>query len=139
MNIRHAVINDFSELYKLWQKAGLQVYNQKDEKVRFESMVATNPDLNFVLLNENDEIVGSILGAFDGRSASIHRLAIMPELQHQGYGRQLVKKIEEALKVRGVKKLVAQVHVTNTQVVPFYEKLGFAEMSYVKNYYKEMD
>jgi hypothetical protein len=61
MNIRHAVINDFSELYKLWQKAGLQVYNQKDEKVRFESMVATNPDLNFVLLNENDELVGSIL------------------------------------------------------------------------------
>ncbi len=138
MKIRQITETDFDDLYQLWVEAGLQLYPSGDERKRFDSMLNLNPDLCFALINDKKEIIGSILGGFDGRTASIHRLVIHPTLQKQGQGSFLVNELETALRKRGIKKLSAQIHISNTEVVPFYEKLGFQEMTYVKNYYKDL-
>lgn len=137
MNTRLATKADFKHLYPFWQSVGLQLYNYEDELKRYESMLALNPDLCLVLEN-NDEIIGSIMGTFDGRTASIHRLAVASDFQKHGLGKELIQKLEAILKSQGIKKLSAQIHISNTIVVPFYEKNGFQEMSYVKTYYKDL-
>jgi ribosomal protein S18 acetylase RimI-like enzyme len=138
MTTRQATLDDFSALYLFWQTAGLQLYPETDELKRYESMLNLNPDLCILLINEKQEVIGSIFGAFDGRTASVHRLAILPELQKQGLGKKLIAALEEVLRQKGIKKLSAQIHISNTQVIPFYEKLGFQEMTYVKTYFKDL-
>lgn len=138
MNTRQAAKEDFDILYTLWQKASLQLYSKEDEFKRYVDMLSLNPDLCFLILNDEKKIIGSIFGTFDGRTASIHRLAILPEQQKQGLGKSLIRLLEETLRKRGIKKLSAQIHVSNSHVVPFYEKLGFQEMTYVKTLYKDL-
>lgn len=138
MMIRQATKNDFDALYALWQTVCLQLYPQADELQRFEAMLDLNPELCLVLVNEANIIVGSIMGAFDGRTASIHRLAVAQDLQKQGWGKKLIAELEKILAQKGIKKVVAQVLTHKTDLVPFYEKLGFTEMTYAKTYYKDL-
>ena len=77
------------------------------------------------------------MGGFDGRTATINRLAISPDEQGKGLGKSLIAELEQKLQKRGIKKVAIMIHVGNTQVIPFYEKLGFKEMDYVKMYYKD--
>lgn len=126
MSTRHATLADFPVLYPLWQTA-VWVRPFDEEKQRYETMISLNPDLSFVLQNPEKQIVGSIFGAFDGRSVSIHRLVIAADLQKHGYGKLLIATLEKAAKKKGIKKIVGQVHLSNTKVLGFYKKLGFAE------------
>src|SRR5947209_1493275 len=124
--IRQVLQSDFPSLYTMWQKAGLWVRPYTDEEDRFTSMISLYPSLCLVLIDEN-QIIGSILGGFDGRGVYIHRLAIDPEYQNEGYGALLVKKLEAAAKSQNMKKISAQVHVSNKEVLGFYEKLEYVE------------
>ena len=130
--------SDFNNLYAFWQKAGLQLYPEVAEEKRFYDMLDLNPDLCFCLVDENNEIMATILGGFDGRTATINRLAVHPQHQKKGLGSILIAELEKKLKVRGIKKIALMIHTKNAEVVPFYEKLGFAEMNYVKLYYKDI-
>jgi ribosomal protein S18 acetylase RimI-like enzyme len=138
MNKRAATIDDFDRLYELWLAAGLQLYPKDAEQKRYQDMLSLNPDLAILLIDDEEKVIGSILGAFDGRTASIHRLAIIPELQKQGLGKKLIEYLEDVLREKGIQKVSAQIHVSNPQVLPFYEKLGFQEMTYVRTFFKDL-
>lgn len=138
MTNRQPTLADFEALYEFWDHVGLGLYPKQDEKQRFEAMLKLNPDLCSIVFSDSGEIIGSIFGTFDGRTASIHRLAVAPALQSQGLGSKLIAQLEDTLRARGIQKLSAQIHISNTQVAPFYTKLGFAEMDYVKNFYKDL-
>lgn len=138
MKIRQVQLADFNALYTLWQQVCDQLYPFDEEKKRFEAMMHLNPDLCLLVEDEAGAVIGSILGAFDGRNGSIHRLIVASEHQQKGLGKMLVVELEKLLKAKGVKKFTAQIHAQNTLVVPFYEKLGFAEMNYVRTFYKDI-
>lgn len=137
MMTRQVTTADFDELYSMWQQVCDQLYPYEQEKARFEAMLQLNPDL-CLLVEDQGKIIASILGAFDGRNGSIHRLIIASEYQQKGLGKMLVAELEKLLKAKGVHKLTAQIHAQNTLILPFYEKLGFAEMSYVQTLYKDI-
>jgi ribosomal protein S18 acetylase RimI-like enzyme len=137
MTIRPVKLVEFDALYAMWQTVCDQLYPYPEEKARFEAMMVLNPDLCLVV-EDNTKLVGSILGAFDGRNGSIHRLIIASEYQQKGLGKMLITKLEELLRARGIKKCTAQIHAQNTIVLPFYEKLGFTDMSYVRTLYKDL-
>ncbi len=137
MHTRQVRLEDFDALYAMWQTVCDQLYPFEEEKIRFEAMMQLHPDL-CLLVEDAGRIVGSILGAFDGRNGSIHRLIVASDYQQKGLGKMLVLELEKLLKAKGVKKFTAQVHAQNTLVLPFYEKLGFSEMSYVRTLYKDI-
>lgn len=128
---------DFNKMYAFWQEAGLHLYPKKEEQKRFDDMIALNPELCFCLVNEAKEVLATILGGFDGRTATINRLAVCKTQQKKGLGKLLISQLEQKLQQKGVKKIAIMIHAQNTQVIPFYEKLGFTEMDYVKLYYKD--
>jgi hypothetical protein len=125
--VRQVTEKDFPSLYTLWKKAGLWVRSYADEEARFVSMISLYPSLCLVLVTDEDTVIGSILGSFDGRSVALHRLTVDPECQKKGYGALLVKKLEEIAKGKGIKKISAQVHVSNKKVLGFYEKQEYVE------------
>lgn len=129
--------SDFKKIFQFWQEAGLHLYPEIEEQKRFNDMIDLNPDLCLSYTDADGAVVGTIMGGFDGRTATINRLAISPDQQGKGLGRSLIAELEKKLQHKGVKKVAILIHVDNTQVIPFYEKLGFTEMNYVKMYYKD--
>ena len=82
---------------------------------------------NLVYVAElQDRIVGAVVAGYDGMRGWIYRLAVDPDFRRRGIGSQLVSTAEEALLRRGCPKINLQVRSDNSEVVAFYEKLGYA-------------
>lgn len=126
MDIRIITSADFEKAYNLWKGVGLWVRPIDQEKIRFDEMLRLNHDLCFVL-EEDGKIVGTILGSYDGRSVSVHRLAVKTEHQKKGYGKLLIETLEKKMKERGIQRIFLQVHTSNQKVLGFYRKLGYVD------------
>lgn len=63
----------------------------------------------------------------DSYPAHLH-IDLLPELQGQGFGRRLIRRILTALHERGVPGVFLRVSAANTSALAFYERLGFHEL-----------
>jgi ribosomal protein S18 acetylase RimI-like enzyme len=71
------------------------------------------------------EIVGSVMAGYEGHRGWINYLAVAPRFRKQGHGRQLMEAAETLLRARGCPKINLQVRASNTEVIRFYEAIGF--------------
>lgn len=127
MKLRKMKISDFEELYALWKQADLTVASFEKEKKELEMMIELYPNSCLVELNDN-KIIGSILGVFNGRRAWIYHLAIHPGFQKRGLGSMLLKKAQIALKKVGAERVLLWVDKDNLGVIPFYLKNGYSNV-----------
>lgn len=66
------------------------------------------------------------MSGYDGHRGWLYSLAVLPEHRHAGIGSALVLHAEKALLSRGCLKINLQVVESNSQVVTFYQALGYA-------------
>ena len=66
----------------------------------------------------------------DGHRGYIHLVGCDPAVRGAGIGRQLVAAAEAWIRARGMFRMHLMVRETNTQVMAFYERLGFDRMPY---------
>lgn len=83
------------------------------------------PELFFVG-EVGGKVMASVMAGYDGHRGSVFYLAVSPEHQRRGFGKPLMRKIEEALTAMGCPKLNIVVRSSNDQVLAFYERLGYA-------------
>lgn len=74
-----------------------------------------------------DAVVAAVMAGFDGHRGWIYYLAVAPALQGTGLGRDAVVAAEAWLAGRGARKVRLMVRSTSTQVLGFYERLGYAD------------
>src|SRR3989442_820147 len=74
---------------------------------------------------QNDEIVGSIIGGWDGRRGWIYHLAVKPQYQRKRIGANLVQEVETRLLAKGAKKVNAQVYKWNERSSEFFKAIGY--------------
>jgi ribosomal protein S18 acetylase RimI-like enzyme len=86
--------------------------------------VAFQGDLFFVAVGEG-EVVGTIMGGYDGHRGWVYSLAVRPAFRRRGFGSALVRHVERALADRGCRKVNLQVYASNAGVVAFYKRLGY--------------
>ena len=97
------------------------------------------PEL-FLVAEYQDTVIGFILvknGENFGESPTglIYAIGVLPEYQSQGIGTRLVNSICNILKDKGCKKLFLHVRVGNKEGIKFYQRLGFFEISRIKEFY----
>lgn len=90
-----------------------------------DQKLAVKDDLMFVALT-GDSVVGTVTAGYDGHRGWLYSLAVLPEHRHSGIGSALVVHAEKALLERGCLKINLQVVESNSQVVAFYQTLGYA-------------
>ena len=73
------------------------------------------------------QLVGALLGTFDGRRGWLHHLAVAPAWQGRGIGRRLVAEVEARLRARGCAKVNLHVEPDNAEVTGFYDRIGYAQ------------
>ena len=122
--IRQFEPSDEQEVIALWRESGLTVpWNDPHKDIQRKFSV--QPDLLLVGVH-GTRIVASMMVGYDGHRGSIFYLAVVPDLQRKGIGRQMVEEAEKRLKALGCPKLNLLVRSSNQSGIAFYERLGFS-------------
>lgn len=88
--------------------------------------LALDDGLLLVAEKADGQVAGTIMAGWDGHRGWLYAVAVDPQVQRQGVGRMLVGAALDRLAARGCGKVNLQIRAGNTEVVAFYERLGFA-------------
>ncbi|ACX86647.1 ribosomal protein S18-alanine N-acetyltransferase [Pectobacterium parmentieri] len=67
--------------------------------------------------------------------ATLFNIAVHPDHQRQGFGRQLLEHLIDEMERRGILTLWLEVRESNARAIALYESLGFNEVSVRRDYY----
>ena len=124
MKIRPFDELDQEAVIQLWHDCNLIVaWNDPVKDISRKLLV--DRDL-FLVVEFDGEIVGTIMGGYEGHRGWINYLAVALEHQRKGYGKQLMLEIEKLLIEKGCPKINVQIRTTNQNVISFYKSVGFA-------------
>jgi len=127
MIIRELTHEDYDNLLLLWKEAGLSARPQgRDSQERIEAELFNDISL-FLVAQENNTLVGSVLGTHDGRKGWINRLAVRPGFRNQGIAQKLVKAVEQWLASQGIEIIACLIESGNDTSVNLFRKLNYAE------------
>jgi ribosomal protein S18 acetylase RimI-like enzyme len=125
MEIRAFAESDRAAVVGLWREVFGEMPAHNDPDRDIDRKMKVNPEL-FLVAVENGAVIGTAMGGYDGHRGWVNRVAVDPGHRRKGVGRALMREVEERLRRLGCPKLNLQVYATNTQVVKFYERLGYA-------------
>ena len=124
MKFRSYSSEDRDQVISLWQRVlpDNQPHNDPsrvvDEKLSVDEMLFVAEDTGVIF--------GTAMAGYDGHRGWLYSVAVDPQQRRNAIGRGLVKLAIQTLKSVGCVKVNLQVRATNSQVVEFYESLGFA-------------
>lgn len=125
LQIRPYQNGDQTGVIDLWRACNLVVpWNNPVSDI--ERKLRVNPELFLVGLLAG-KIVATVFGGYDGHRGWINYLAISPDHQRQGFGRQIVAVVEDKLRAMGCPKINLQVRESNTGVISFYKAVGYTD------------
>ncbi len=107
-------------------------------RAEVEQVLAHDPGL--VLVAEHGgELVGVVLGTYDGRRGWIQRLAVDPDARRGGIGRALVAELEQRLVDRGCRQVNLLVYHENRDGRAFWASVGYEGTDRIALYRRRLD
>ena len=125
MQIREFIEKDTKAVIALWVRCRLVVPSNNPQK-DIERKLEVDRDLFLVGTLEN-KIVATVMGGYDGHRGWINYLAVDPDYRNNGYGRLIMKEVEQRIRTKGCSKINLQVRTTNKGVIEFYQSLGYSD------------
>jgi len=123
MELRPYAPADEGAVVELWQHCGL-LRPWNDPRKDIQRKLTTQAEL-FLVGELEGRIVATVMAGYDGHRGWVNYLAVAAEHRNRGYGRLLMREIEERLSARGCPKLNMQVRAGNRDALAFYRKLGY--------------
>jgi ribosomal protein S18 acetylase RimI-like enzyme len=120
--------DDYQSVLDLWQAAGpgIQI-RRSDEPGEIQKKLLRDADL-FLVAELKQQIIGTVMGGFDGRRGMMYHMAVAADYQHQGIGAALMQELENRLRSKGCIRYYLLVIKNNEQAIHFYEKHGWQRM-----------
>jgi ribosomal protein S18 acetylase RimI-like enzyme len=84
-------------------------------------------------------VAGLAIMQYGDTAAHLNLLAVEPQQQRQGIGRQLVGWLEDTARVAGTFAIRLEVRATNRGARAFYAALGYRETGCVRGYYQGVE
>jgi ribosomal protein S18 acetylase RimI-like enzyme len=120
--IREFRSRDGDDLRRLWAEAGID--SEDDDDATLRRLAERNPGL-LLVATQAKVVVGSALGAWDGRRGWIYHVAAAADQQRTGLATRLVHEVEERLGKLGARKVNAVVRDDNPGAALFWEAAGY--------------
>ncbi|MBU0492724.1 MAG: GNAT family acetyltransferase [Chloroflexi bacterium] len=128
MRIREFTMDDYDAVLGLWRTAGPGVHlRTSDSRTEIAKKQERDPDL-FLLADEDGQLVGAVLGGWDGRRGLVYHLAVAPAHRARGIGQALMEELEHRLRAKGCLRYYMLVARDNADALTFYEHLGYERM-----------
>jgi ribosomal protein S18 acetylase RimI-like enzyme len=80
---------------------------------------------NLLVIEEGDQLIGSIMVGYEGHRGWVNYLAVRPDHRRQGLGRLLMDEAERRLRDLGCAKVNLQVRSSNETAREFYRQIGY--------------
>ncbi len=131
------LLGDYSKVVKLWQSCapGIQL-RQSDEFEEIKKKCERDADL-FLVAEENGKILGTLMGAFDGRRGMMYHLAVDKAYRHRGIAAELIDQFENRLRGKGCIRYYLLVVNDNDEAIRYYQKKGYEQLP-VKTFAKNL-
>jgi N-acetylglutamate synthase-like GNAT family acetyltransferase len=136
MKIRKATKKDLNRITELFRKEyAKSPYNEKWKEKDAKDKVKRDfkRDLTFVV-EENGSVEGFVMiteySGWDGKQGFIDNIIVNSKFQGKGFGKALIKKVEDHFKKKGMKKLYLM-SIKSSKAFGFYKKRGFKEEDFV--------
>ena len=123
MNIRRATPADAEFVLQFWKDSGASM-SATDES-EYVRRALQHPSAVLLLAVVENQIIGSVLGTFDGWRGNLYRLVVSPEHRRQGVARQLVRRIEGMFAEWGVRRVTVLVEVDRPWAAEFWTAVGY--------------
>lgn len=113
---------DFKKLYRTWVDNSLKGVFSDD----------------VLLYKEDNEILGFVTYKIDNNLASVGLIAVSPDHQGKGIGKELLNYVENKLFKYRIQKLIIPTQRSNSGACFFYAKIGYeeSEQMFISHYWK---
>ena len=136
--IKVMTINDYEELFELWQNtANMGLRSLDDSKEGISCFLKRNPNTNFVVY-EDGQLVGAILCGHYGRRGYIYHTVVLPDYRRRGIASSLVESAIAALQKEGITRVCLNVMETNEQGKKFWISKGWEKKDFFGFYSKSI-
>jgi ribosomal protein S18 acetylase RimI-like enzyme len=124
LRIRPFEEGDMGAVVGLWEACGLVVpQNDPVEDISFCRASGHGE----VFVGELDgEIVAACMAGHEGHRGWVYYVAVRPDLQRKGLGKQIMRHAETWLLEQGVPKIQLMVRESNEDVCEFYQRIGYS-------------
>lgn len=111
----------------LWAACGLtRPWNDPSADLR---RALQGPSSTVLAVVEDAELLGTVMVGHDGHRGWVYYLAVSPDRRGQGIGRQLMASAESWCRDRDVPKVQLMVRAGNSEVIHFYQGLGYVDQN----------
>lgn len=126
LTVRSYAPADFEKVVALWEACELtRAWNDPASDIEF-CVGSENSILLVGVAGGESKIAATAMVGHDGHRGWIYYVAVAPEHQEKGGGREIMAYAERWLAQRGVPKAMLMIRETNKKVMGFYERLGYA-------------
>jgi ribosomal protein S18 acetylase RimI-like enzyme len=121
--IRDCRLEEAECVLELWRQADAtpSVTDQVDDLRR----AIADSKANLLVAEVEGQVVGSIIGTFDGWRGNIYRLAVHPTYRRRGIARALVGEVEKRLIRQGARRVTALVEKDHPWATSFWQAVGY--------------
>jgi GNAT superfamily N-acetyltransferase len=148
MNVRPTERSDYDSIRSL--VIATEVFNQDEIDIAVEllDIYLNDPDQQdyemYTAVDDDKRVLGYIcIGPTPATAATydLYWVAVTPDVQAKGIGTLLLNHVEQELKKRNGRLLVAETSSTSKyqKTRAFYERKGFQMLAHIKEYYKPDD
>jgi ribosomal protein S18 acetylase RimI-like enzyme len=124
LEIRPYRDSDERQVAQLWTEVFAYPEPRNEPLGVIRQKVAVDRELLLVAIADGN-LVGTVMGGYDGHRGWIYSLAVAAEWRRCGIGSQLMRQVERLLAERCCAKINLQLLTTNATTVEFYERLGY--------------
>jgi len=121
--IRECRSEDVEAVLELWRQADATpgVTDNADDLRR----AISDSRASILVAEAEGQIVGSVIGTFDGWRGNIYRMAVHPSYRRRGIARALVGEVEKRLALQGGKRITALVEKDYPWATSFWQAVGY--------------
>jgi ribosomal protein S18 acetylase RimI-like enzyme len=121
--IRRVRDNELAAVSKMWNAAGVTPPSVSDS-VEGLTRLVHEPAALLLVATIDEQLVGSVIGAWDGWRGNIYRLAVSLEYRRKGIARRLVAEITRELFAKGATRLSALVEHEHQWAIDFWDSMS---------------
>lgn len=130
--IRKLKHSDLDQVMEIEEQCFHDAWKRKD----YEYEINDNPYAQLWVLVEDNKVIGYYDLWVTFEQAEVANIAVLPEYQHRGYGKQLMKHLELKAMENGCETIGLEVRVSNVDAIRLYESQGFSVINTKPGYYK---
>jgi ribosomal protein S18 acetylase RimI-like enzyme len=115
--------DDEKDVIEVWSQCNLVVL-QNNPKRDIERKLRVNPEW-FLVGKLDGRVIATCIAGYEGHRGWINYLAVSELYQRKGYAARMMQEAEKILRDAGCPKINLQIRTSNTDVIEFYQAIGF--------------